>query len=77
MLVNFRLQARVLYEKARCLTSRLKATEHTALKRERQVLARDKNIERMQETIQDLERKVKLENVRTNFSLTQIKQATE
>lgn len=77
MLVNFRLQARVLFEKARCLTARLKVTEHTALKRERQVLARDKNIERMQETIQDLKRKVKLENVRINFSLSQIKQATE
>lgn len=77
MVVNFRLQARVLYEKARCLTARLTATEHTALERERQVLARDRNIERMQETIQDLERKVQLENVRVNFSLKQIKQATE
>ncbi|XP_068723712.1 myosin-6-like [Montipora capricornis] len=77
MMVSYRLQAQILYEKAKCLTMKLQASEQRATQREKQVLVRDRNIGIMQDTVQDLERKVQLEKVRLDFFLKQAKQAAE
>ena len=77
MLVSLRLQARVLYEKQRRLSIKLEASEKKAKERDQQLLAKDQDIGIMQETIKDLERNVKLEKVRLNFTLKEVKQAAE
>lgn len=56
---------------------KLEASEQKAKEREQQLLAKDQYIGQMQETIKDLERNVKLEKVRLNFTLKEIKRAAE
>lgn len=56
---------------------KLEASEQKAKEREQQLQAKDQDIGQMQETIKDLERNVKLEKVRLNFTLKEIKQAAE
>ena len=56
---------------------KLEASEQKAKEREEQLQTKDHDIGQMQETIKDLERNVKLEKVRLNFTLKQIKQAAE
>ena len=77
MLVNLRLQLRVLYEKQRNLTNKLENSEQKAKQREEQILARDQEIMKMQQQIANLKREVNLENVRLNLKLKETKHAAE